>query len=256
MATGGNGLAEANCPLNQGGFGTCCAYGFAAALQSGLMNKFDVPMDRDELVTVVKTLCPCWNGQHVDQMVKEWNAKESWLENIDKQKRYHVRVESQRFDDLRLAHAEFCKLDGLLHFVAVIKMDVAGPHELHAVELIRRWPDSETDMQALNSWGATRPTLRVTPGNFVYAVSIDPEIVECREVLHLLPTAAEGPLHPMVACNHAQGAKKLPAVPLSEIFKATVAPRSASYSIAPRPGSSLITLDLFSGPIGHGSAKR
>ncbi len=114
MATGGNGLAEANCPMNQGGFGTCCAYGFAAALQSGLMNKFDAPVDRDELVTVVKTLCPCWNGQHVDQMVKEWNAKESWLENIDKQKRYHVRVESQRFDDLRLARAEFCKLDGLL----------------------------------------------------------------------------------------------------------------------------------------------
>jgi hypothetical protein len=251
---------SANCPLNQGGFGTCCAYGFAAALQSGLMNKYDVPVDRDELVTVVKTLCPCWEGQSVDKMVEEWNdvqtTKVSWLENIDKQKRYHVRVESQRFDDLRLARAEFCKLDGLLHFVAVIKMDAAGPHKLHAVELIRCWPDSETDMQALNSWGAMTPTIRVTPENFVYALSIGPEIVGGMEVLHLFPTAAEVLLHQVIACNNAQGAKKLPAVPLSEIFKATVAPRSASYSIAPRPGSSLITLDLFSGPIGHGSAKR
>jgi Ras-related C3 botulinum toxin substrate 1 len=198
MATGGNGLAAESCPMNQGGFGTCVAYGFAGALQSGLMKKYDVPVHRDELVTLVKAICPCWEGYDVDQMVKEWNdvqaKKVTWLENIDKQKRYHVRVESQRFDDLRLARAEFDKLDGLLHFVAVIRTDNAG-HMLHAVELIRSWPrsDSETDMQALNSWGADTPTFRVTPKNFKWAVSIVPQIVEWRgEVLHLCRQPPEG----------------------------------------------------------------
>ncbi len=238
MATGVNGLAEANCPLNQGGFGTCCAYGFAAALLSGLMNKYDVPVDRVDLVTVVKTLCPCWEGHHVDQMVREWNAvqtaKVSWLENIDKQKRYHVRVESQRVDDLRLARAEFCKLDGLLHFVAVIKMDVTA-HKLHAVELIRCWPDSETDMQALNSWGAMTPTIRVTPENFVYALSIDPEIVECREVLHLGLLSCRQPLKgycirwsPVIMRRVRRSYRPCRA----PNFLMPLCPRSASYFIA------------------------
>ncbi len=58
-------------------------------------------------------------------------------------------------------------------------MDVAGRHGRHAVEPIHGWPDSETDMVALNSWGAKEGQIRVTPESFVYAVSIDPEIVVC-----------------------------------------------------------------------------
>jgi hypothetical protein len=34
-------------------------------------------------------------------------------------------------------------------------------------------------MVALNSWGAKEGHVRVSPENFVYAVSIDPEIVVC-----------------------------------------------------------------------------
>ena len=118
--------------MNHGGFDTCVAHGFAGALSSGLMSTYDVPVHRETIVSVVEALYPCWEGYLSHKLAKEWNEKESWLKDTDLQKRYRVHVKSQRFGDLKQARAEFCKLDGLLHFVGVINMDVAGRHGMLA----------------------------------------------------------------------------------------------------------------------------
>jgi hypothetical protein len=93
--------------MHQGGFDTCIAHGFAGALSSGLMSTYDVPVHRETIVSVVEALYPCWEGYLSDKLAKEGNGKESWPKDTGKHKRYRVRVKSQRFDDLRLARAEF-----------------------------------------------------------------------------------------------------------------------------------------------------
>merc|ERR1711939_562941 len=61
-------------PMNQGNFGTCCAYAFTKCVVEAVGSKYHVHFGLGDFLAVVKIVCPCWNGAHPRQMVKQFNA--------------------------------------------------------------------------------------------------------------------------------------------------------------------------------------
>ena len=112
----------------------------------------------------MKSLCPCWNGHHVDAMVTAWNEIHAGdgaaIEDTDKDARYNVRVTARRlsFD------AAYCELElsqaRSLALPCVMRTDTAG-HPSHAVALVacHVHHGGRRSMQALNSWGAAEAYL-------------------------------------------------------------------------------------------------
>ena len=155
-------LAMATMPpvLNQGSFGTCVAYAFAQALQTGLMGKYGVPVNAAELVATVKALCPCWNGHDTERMVEEWNKvhkkENAAIEDVDKKRRYNVRMTSRQVRDFEEAYCETESAENLkMYLLCTIKTNEDG-HERHALALAGVFVSEggEKKMQALNSWGS------------------------------------------------------------------------------------------------------
>ena len=102
-------LRRAPVPLNQGGQGTCVAYAYAAALSQGLIEKYGVPSDPDKLAEKIKALCPCYDGEFIEEMLNKWNKQHheegAAIENLDATWRYHVEAGAvRRIDNFEEAY--------------------------------------------------------------------------------------------------------------------------------------------------------
>jgi hypothetical protein len=171
-------MERAALPLNQGGFGTCVGHSFAQALTTGIQVKYGVPCDPTLVVEKVKTLCECWDGHHTARMPEEWNAvhasSRASIEDMDKRRRYNVRVDCRRIDDFAAARREMLRAEHLRTMMpCTIATDAAG-HSHHSVALNACVPGCDDKMSALNSWGAQKTYMDVTPSNFQYAMTFEP----------------------------------------------------------------------------------
>ena len=180
-------LAKMSAPLNQGLFGTCVGHAFSKCLVDGVFGKYGVPLEIKDVLTAVKVACPCWEGHHLEPLSNEWNenvATKSQLSfpDVDNRCRYRVRVDVRRIDTVEEAYAEAKKIDGVLLLLVCISTETDG-HGLHAVAVDKAYKqgDKSNEMRGLNSWGATKSFMDVTPDNFQNAVALDPIIFEKKE---------------------------------------------------------------------------
>lgn len=88
--------------LDQGKFGTCVGYAFAQALAQGILSMYGVACNPEIIAEKVKVLCPCWKGHQTERMPEEWNNKlneaGATIENLDRGKRYRVKVNFRKVD--------------------------------------------------------------------------------------------------------------------------------------------------------------
>ena len=164
-------------PLNQGAFGTCVGHAFAKAFTSGVLGKYGVALNVEEILYTVKQHGNCWEGSNPEAMCEVWNAnlQDTWFDDIDHNCRYRIKVESQRSDSIEQCHAYIKMTQGVLLLIAAIKTDADG-HQRHAIAV--DMPYQQLNMRGLNSWGASQVYLNVTPENFYYAVTIQPVLLE------------------------------------------------------------------------------
>ncbi len=178
-------MEGATLPLNQGDFGTCVGHAFTQALTTAIQEKFGVPCDPVLVVEKIKVLCECWDGHSTDRMPVEWNEvhaePKAAIEDMDKRRRYNVRVDCRRIDDFAAARIEMLRAEHLRTMMpCAITTDAAG-HPRHSVALYACVPSREDKMIALNSWGAQDTHMDVTPSNFQYAMTFEPTIVSVHE---------------------------------------------------------------------------
>jgi hypothetical protein len=165
--------------LNQGGFGTCVGYAFSRFIVDSVLGKYAVPLEVNDVLSVVQAVCPCWEGSQVDRMCDEWTAKVSptmFFTDTDKKRRYRVGVTYRRISTVEEAYTEAQRLGGVLILPAVIRTNNASGHSRHAVAIDQAYV-APREMRALNSWGATQCFMDVTPANFEYAVAAEPTIL-------------------------------------------------------------------------------
>lgn len=178
-------MERAALPLNQGGFGTCVGHAFAQALTTAIQMKYGVPCDPTLVVEKVKTLCECWDGHHTARMPEEWNAvhanSRASIEDMDKRRRYNVRVDCRRIDDFAAARREMLRAEHLRTMMPCTITTGAAGHSRHSVALTACVPGRDDKMSALNSWGAQKTYMDVTPSNFQYAMTFEPTIVSVHE---------------------------------------------------------------------------
>ena len=174
--------------LNQGKFGTCVAHAFAQALSQGLLSKYGVPCDAGAIVQTVKALCPCWNGHQTERMPEEWNKRHNdpgaTIEDVDKRKRYRVKVNFRKVDLFTEAYCELERAEELKTYMPCTITTSIERHDRHSVALASC---IDGKMEALNSWGANEVFKDVTPENFVFAITFDAEITAAWEGNVTLP---------------------------------------------------------------------
>ena len=81
---------------------------FARALAQGLLNKYGVVCDPEAIEEKVTKLCPCWGGHEAERILEEWNMRHkeegATIVDVEKRKRYCVRVESRKLDTFSEAY--------------------------------------------------------------------------------------------------------------------------------------------------------
>jgi hypothetical protein len=174
-------FAKMSAPLNQGSFGTCVGHAFSKCLVDGVLGKYAVPLQIESVLAQVKASCPCWEETYCEQLSNEWNDnvatnKGLYFPDVDNACRYRVSVDVRRIETIEEAYAETQKIDGVLLLLVCITTDANG-HGLHAVAVDKPYK-TPNEMRGLNSWGATKTFMDVTPDNFQYAVALDPIIIE------------------------------------------------------------------------------
>jgi hypothetical protein len=170
--------------MNQGEFGTCCAYALTKCMVEAIGSKYHVHFEPKTFLAVVKTLCPCWEGAHPIEMVEQFNkAQSNFIADFEETKRYRVRVANMR----KIQSADECydivrRFQNVIPVLGVIRTGESG-HGIHAVALDHPY-DKRPEMRGLNSWGTKHSAIRVTttPGNgeFLYGVFLDPVLIEVR----------------------------------------------------------------------------
>jgi len=174
--------------MNQGKFGSCCGYAFTRCMVEGIANKYHVHINWDGFLNVLTALCPCWEGQFPERMANEFNAKiggntDIFFQDTDSTKRYRLRVGSMR--TITSAHECYDVVTQYRQVLPLLGAIKTGDcrHANHAVMLDSPY-DSKPQMRGINSWGTNNSVIRVTttPGNgeFMYALFIDPEIIEVK----------------------------------------------------------------------------
>ena len=169
--------------LNQRHGQTCVAYSFALAMTQGLQSKYDIGCDPALFVEKVKTLCPCWEGHQTELMPKEWNdvhdGSGAFIEDVDNQMRYHVRVESRKIDSFDEAYRKMDRAKALEMFLPCTIITNDKNHSQHSVALKATVPGGT--MQAQNSWGSQQVHMTVTRENFLCAITFDPIITAAKK---------------------------------------------------------------------------
>ena len=168
-------------PLNQGGFGTCVGHAFAKALTDGLLGKYGVPINVQDILGAAKLKGDCWEGTQLAKMCAVWNDnfEDSWFDDTDHKCRYRIKVNYQRLDTTEEAYAHMQKVEGVLLMMVSIKTDTTG-HSRHALAVDKPYKKLN-EMRGLNSWGATDAFWDVTSTNFNYAVTVEPVILEKKQ---------------------------------------------------------------------------
>ena len=95
-------------PLNQGGFGTCVGHAFAKALTDGVLGKYGVPINVQDILGAAKLKGDCWEGTHLVPMCDVWNdnsQEDSWFDDTDHKCRYRIKVNYKRLDTVEEAYA-------------------------------------------------------------------------------------------------------------------------------------------------------
>ena len=169
--------------LNQRQGHTCVAYSFALAMTQGLQSKYDIGCDPALFVEKVKALCPCWEGHQTELMPKEWNdvhdSNGAFIEDVDHQLRYHVKVESRKIDSFDEAYREMDRAKALEMFLPCTIITNDKNHSQHSVALKATVPGGT--MQAQNSWGSQQVHMTVTRENFLCAITFDPIITAAKK---------------------------------------------------------------------------
>ena len=108
-------LINMSAPLNQGSSGTCVGYAFAKTLVDGVLGKYAVPLNIGDVVSHIKVAIPCWEGEDLESMCKQWNRKPSkmWFEDSDRKCRYQVGVRYKRLNTIEEAYAYIKKISGV-----------------------------------------------------------------------------------------------------------------------------------------------
>ena len=166
-------------PLNQGGFGTCVGHAFAKALTDGVLGKYGVPINVQDILGAAKLKGDCWEGTQLARMCDVWNdnfQEDSWFDDTDHKCRYRIKVNYKRLDTIEEAYAHMQKVDGVLLMMVAIDTDETG-HSKHALAVDKPYK-KVNEMRGLNSWGASQAFMEVTAENFNYAVTVDPVILE------------------------------------------------------------------------------
>ena len=166
-------------PLNQGGFGTCVGHAFAKVLTDGVLGKYGVPINVQDILGAAKLKGDCWEGTHLVPMCDVWNdnfQEDSWFDDTDHKCRYRIKVNYQRLDTIEEAYAHMQKVDGVLLMMVSINTDATG-HSRHALAVDKPYR-KVNEMRGLNSWGASQAFMEVTAENFNYAVTVEPVILE------------------------------------------------------------------------------
>ncbi|OEU10701.1 hypothetical protein FRACYDRAFT_246453 [Fragilariopsis cylindrus CCMP1102] len=189
-------------PLDQGGWGTCAAYAFANAVSSGLMGKYDVPIEREEIVGMLKQqpeTARVREGIDIKAICVGWNQimekPHIWIDDTNKTKSYKFKVTSKicssttefavdQIENINDAYQQLsifqaAEIQILTHIIIPDHPDHGG----HAVSAFRtydafRTNDAAPKMRAMNSWGANQPTLNVTRENFVKCILLNVVITE------------------------------------------------------------------------------
>jgi len=183
---------------NQGWSGTCVAYAFARALVGGLLTKYHVTIEFEQLVQIVKAYCFAnvnyENGISAKKVIDSWNDRheEIRLEDSDKKNAYFVKIQPTYIDDFDRAFEEFKQWDEALTIMVGIEQEDG---QLHEVTINGSYPGVR-ELRAINSWGSTQPVLMVNEANFVDAVLIDPEIMSRRKNT---PAGSRGGKRPSVS---------------------------------------------------------
>jgi hypothetical protein len=154
-------LEGAALPLNQGRSGTCVGHSFAQALCAGIQEKYGVPCDPNLVVEKVKVLCPCWDGHRTEHMPREWNDTHAMsgaaIEDVDKARRYNVRVDCRKIETFEQARAEMEKA----------RRQVANEC---LPPWIKKFDLATTDEQA-KEWGGAAEARRVGVASSPYAAA-------------------------------------------------------------------------------------
>ena len=178
-------------PLDQGRWGTCAAHAFAHAVSSGLMGKYDVPIEREKIVEMLKQqleTARVWEGIGIKAICVGWNQimekPHIWIDDTNKTKRYKFKVTSKicssttefavdQIENINDAYQQLsifqaAEIQILTHIIIPDHPDHGG----HAVSAFRTY-DAAPKMRAMNSWGANHPTLTVESKNFLKCILLN-----------------------------------------------------------------------------------
>jgi hypothetical protein len=178
-------------PLNQGKWGTCTAHAFAHAVSSGLMGKYDVPIEREKIVEMLKQqpeTARVWEGLDIKAICVGWNQimekTHIWIDDTNKTNRYKFKVTSKicssttefvvdQIDNINDVYQELSIFQAAeIQILTHITIPGGRGHTHHAVSAFRVY-DTAPNMRAMNSWGAVEPTLDVTRENFVKCIFLN-----------------------------------------------------------------------------------
>ena len=155
--------------MNQGSQRTCCAYAFSHSLSQGLLSKYAKATNPQDIVSMIKALCPCWEGHHVERMAAEWNKKHTQdgaqIERLDNKERFRVKLNFQKIENFDEAYRNMEISQAREMYMPCIMQTAPQDHKLHAVALTACIEEGK--MEAFNSHGARDPFLQVTRENFV-----------------------------------------------------------------------------------------
>ena len=116
-------------------------------------------------------------------MPKEWNdvhdSNGAFIEDVDHQLRYHVKVESRKIDSFDEAYREMDRAKALEMFLPCTIITNDKNHSQHSVALKATVPGGT--MQAQNSWGSQQVHMTVTRENFLCAITFDPIITAAKK---------------------------------------------------------------------------
>ena len=228
-------------PSDQGDFGTCVGESFANAVAQGLLGKYHVAIDRDAFQTMVRFACSAWNGHEPEKMCEEWNSKHmqegAWVAGRNNRGAFRVRVKCTKTVDINRMHGWLQRRSLALRAIGVITTEAGGRHGLHAVTLVAAHK-SAPNMQALNSWGASKPMMDVTRDNFKYAVAVEPVISA------VMPVDGSRQSIPQVTKAFKDAGREPPSTPPSPPSPSPPSP-SPSPSPPPVADSQWCALSLF-----------
>lgn len=165
-------------PMDQGDLGTCVGYAFAQVLSQSLLVKYGIAVPKQDLVSKVKALCPCWNGSSIRKVCFEWNqccsVEGGRVEELHGRALHKVFVSYVEFPTAAAAWQKLKAVHGNALLMASVKTSANG-HAQHAVALCQYYPEPP-NMQAVNSWGPQEPLMHVGDKNFLHAVYVEAHI--------------------------------------------------------------------------------